>query len=181
MTPGADVRAIDALREWLASLTTYRSEANESLSGFRVDISRGIEWVNEQLHLWQRAIRVCDDKVVQAKAELSAKRFPNFDGRMPDTTVEERNLRRAQARLDHATEKVAVCRRWLGQLPKVVDEVFTGPANRLANLLDADVPRLAAELQRRVESLERYTEQRTDFAPTTSSHTTLPPSPEATS
>ena len=180
MTPGADVRAIDALREWLAALATYRSDAAESLSGIRVEISRGLEWVSEQLHLWQRAIRVCEDEVVQAKAELSAKRFPNYDGRMPDTTVEERNLRRAQAKLEHAENQVRVCRKWIGQLPKLVDEAFSGPANRLANLLDAEVPRGAALLERRVEALERYTEQRTDYAATPQAGSPSPPTPTTT-
>lgn len=173
----ADVRDIDVLREWLAALATYRSEAGEALVGLRVEIGRGIEWVNEQLHLWQRSIRKFDDAVVQAKAELAAKRFPDFNGRMPDTTVEERNLRRAVARLEHAQEQVVVCRRWLTALPKVVDEVFHGPAQRLANLLEADLPRGAAVLDRRIDALERYANLRTDYSGSGSSAPPAPPPP----
>ena len=159
----ADVRALDALRDWLAALATYRSEATEALVALRVEIGRGTEWVHEQLHLWQRSIRRFDDAVVQAKADLAAKRFPDAGGRMPDTTVEERNLRRAVAKLELAHEQVATCRRWLNALPKLVDEVFHGPAQRLQNLLEADVPRGAAVLDRRIEALERYTGGRTDY------------------
>lgn len=169
----ADVRDIDALREWLAALATYRSDANESLTTLRVEINRGIEWVNEQYHLWQRSIRRFDDTVVQAKADLAAKKFPDVNGRMPDTTVEERNLRRAVAKLEHAQEQVEKCRRWLTSLPKTVDEVFHGPAQRVANLLDIDVPRGAAVLDRRIEALERYAELRTDY----SASAPLPPPP----
>lgn len=160
----ADVRDIDTLREWLAALATYRSDAGEALVGLRVEVGRGIEWVNEQLHQWQRSIRRFDDAVVQAKADLAAKRFPDVNGRMPDTTVEERNLRRAVAKLEHAQEQVAVCRRWLARLPKVVDEVFHAPAQRLANLLETDVPRGAAVLDRRIDALERYANLRTDYS-----------------
>ena len=137
----ADVRDLEALREWLAALATYRADANEALIALRVDINRGVEWVNEQYHLWQRSIRRFDEAVVQAKADLSAKKFPDVNGRMPDTTVEERNLRRAVARLEHAQEQVEACRKWMTTLPKLVDEIFHGPAQRLANLLDTDVPR----------------------------------------
>lgn len=175
MTPGADVRAIDALRDWLAALATYRSEAAEAVSGIRLEIGRGVEWVHEQLRLWQSSIRKCEDEVVQAKAELAARRFPDFDGRMPDTTVQERNLKRAQAKLDHATEQVAVCRRWLTQLPKEVDEIFTGPGALLANFLDADVPRGAALLDRRIDALERYIGTRTDYSATPNAP--APPTP----
>lgn len=160
----ADVRDIDALREWLAALATYRSDANEALTALRVEINRGVEWVNEQYHQWQRSIRRFDDAVVQAKADLAAKKFPDVNGRMPDTTVEERNLRRAVAKLEHAEEQVKRCRRWMTELPKLVDEVFHGPAQRLANLLDIDVPRGAAVLERRAEAIERYAELRTDYS-----------------
>lgn len=175
----ADVRDIDALREWLAALATYRAEATEALTMFRVDINRGIEWVNEQYHLWQRSIRRFDDAVVQAKADLSAKKFPDVNGRMPDTTVEERNLRRAVARLEHAHEQVEKCRRWLTTLPKTVDEVFHAPAQRLANLLETDVPRGAAVLERRIEALERYAELRTDYSASAPLPSSTPPPPPA--
>ena len=170
----ADVRDLEALREWLAALATYRADANEALTALRVDINRGVEWVHEQYHLWQRSIRRFDDAVVQAKAELAAKRFPDVNGRMPDTTVEERNLRRAVAKLEHAHEQVATCRKWFVTLPKLIDEVFHGPAQRLANLLEGDVVRGAALLDRRIESLEQYAGLRTDFS---SSAPVSPPPP----
>lgn len=172
----ADVRDINALREWLAALATFRSDAAESLTAIRVEINRGIEWVHEQYSLWQRSIRRLDDAVVQARADLAAKRFPDVNGRMPDTSVEERNLRRAVARLEHAHEQVETCRRWMNTLPKLVDEIFHGPAQRLANLLDLDVPRGAAVLDRRVEALERYAEVRTDYS---ASGSATPPPPPA--
>ena len=178
MNQSADVRAIDALRQWLAALSTYRSDAGEALAGIRLEIGRGAEWVNEQLHLWQRSIRKFEDAVVQAKAELAARRFPDFDGKMPDTTLQERNLKRAIAHLEAAQEKVVVCRRWLTQLPKVIDEIFTGPASRMSNCLEQDVPRGMADLTRRVESLERYSELRTDFSPVTAVSPPPPPTTE---
>jgi hypothetical protein len=182
MAAGADVRSIDALREWLAALATWRSDTAEALSGVRMEINRGCEWVTEQMHLWQRSIRSLEDAVVQAKAELTAKQFPGYDGRMPDTTVEERNLRRAKARLEHAHDQVAVCRKWAAQLPKMIDELFSGPANRLANFLDSEVPRGSATLSRRVEAAERYAGLRTDFAATPSAPLpTSPPPPTETS
>ncbi len=172
----ADVHDLEALREWLAALATYRADANEALTALRVDINRGVEWVNEQYHLWQRSIRKFDDAVVQAKADLSAKKFPDMNGRMPDSTVEERNLRRAVARLEHAQGQVETCRKWKTTLPKLVDEIFHGPAQRLANLLDTDVPRGAAVLDRRIEALERYAELRTDYS---ASGSVSPPPPPA--
>jgi hypothetical protein len=95
MNPGAEVTDVEVLRDWLASLSTYRSEVQEAMSTFRAELQRSQAWVSEQLQLWQRAVRKRDDAVVQAKSALAQKRFTDFSGRMPDTTVEERQLRRA--------------------------------------------------------------------------------------
>jgi len=168
MADSADVRAIDALREWVAALAIFRHEAEESLAGIAMEIRRGIDWVGQQQDLWQRAVRDREEAVVQAKAELAARKFPNWDGRMPDTTVQERNLRRAKARLEHAEDQVALCRKWMVGLPRMIEETYSGAGHRLQMTIEGDVARGAADLQWRIEALERYAETRPDFAPTPS-------------
>jgi len=175
MSIGADVREIDSLREWLAAAAVYKVESQESLASIQLEIRRGIDWVGQQLDHWQRSIRDREDAVVQAKAALSAKRFPGPTGRMPDTTVEERNLRRSLARLEHAQEQVAKCKKWLVNLPKIVDETFSGAGHRFALLLEGDVAKGLALLQRQIESLEQYAGTRADFSSTPS--TTAPGAP----
>ena len=68
---GADVASIEALRDWLAALAVYRDEVGESLAGVQIEVRRGLEWVAEQLALWQRAVRDCEEEVTQRKAELA--------------------------------------------------------------------------------------------------------------
>jgi len=169
MAAGADVRAIDALREWLAALSIFKHEAEESLASVQMEIRRGIDWVGLQLDLWQRAVREREEAVVQAKAELAGRKFPNWDGRMPDTTVQERNLRRAEARMEHAQDRVQRCRKWLIGLPRMIEETYSGAGHRLQMTIEGDVGRGVADLQRRIEALERYSELRPDFAPAPSS------------
>jgi hypothetical protein len=180
MADQADVRSIDAVQEWHAALTNYGYTLSEAMSGVEVEIYRANEWLHEQLSRWQRAIRDCEEEVVQAKAELSARKFPGFDGRMPDTTVQEKNLRLAKAKLEHAEDTVVAIRGWIGRLPKVIDEVYRGPAHRLVNFLDADLPRALAVLSRRIEALESYAGLRADYAPgpSQSSITAIPDSRE---
>ena len=173
MSPGADVRSIDSLREWIAAAQVFGHDAGEALGGTQMEIRRAFDWIAEQGHLWDRACRVGEQEVAQAKAELAARRFPNFDGKMPDTTVQERNLRRAEDRLEHAREQVLKCRAWAGRLPKIVEESFTGRGRRLQNFLEGELPRTLGQLVRRVEALERYADLRTDY---TSAPSALPPS-----
>ncbi|WP_316311672.1 hypothetical protein, partial [Clavibacter michiganensis] len=127
-------------------MAEYRDAAADAVAGINQEIRRGYDWIDQQLSLWQRAVRDCEEEVTQAKAELAARKFPGWDGKMPDTTLQERNLRRAKARLEHAEDKVTVCRKWAGALPKQVDETYSGAGHRLSTVLDVDVARGLAVL-----------------------------------
>lgn len=179
----ADVRSIDALRDWYAALTGYGEMLSESLAGVELEIRRGFEWLSEQLGRWQQAVRECEDEVVQAKAELSTRKFPGYDGREPDCTVQERNLLRAKARLEYAADQVARVRSWMGRLPKMVDEVYRGPSHRLLGFLETDLPKSLAVLGRQIEALDSYAGLRADYAPAPSGTTVTnpPPAPQPAS
>jgi hypothetical protein len=161
----ADVRSIAAVIDWRADLTNYSDLLAEATAGVDLEIRRAYDWLEEQLAKWRRAIRECEEEVVRAKAELSQRKFQTWDGRDPDCTVQEKNLRLAKARLEHAEEKVELTRRWIGRLPKLIDETFTGPSRRLKTMLEVDVPNALAELARRITALETYASLRPDYAP----------------
>jgi hypothetical protein len=175
MADGADVRSIDAVRDWQAALADYGDTLAEALAGVELEIRRAHDWLGEQLSRWQWAVRECEEDVVRAKAELSQRKFPNWDGREPDCTVQEKNLRIAKGRLEHAQDQVAKCRQWLGRLPKMIDESYVGPSRRLANFLEAELPKALADLARRIASLESYSGLRADYAPAPSAAAASPP------
>jgi hypothetical protein len=173
----ADVRSIDALREWHAALATYSAGLADALAGVDMEIRRAHDWLGEQLSRWQNAVRECEEEVVQAKAELSARKFPGWDGREPDTTVQEKAVRKAKAKKEHAEDQVALVRSWMARLPKLVDEAYTGPSRRLGNMLEADLPKALAALVRQVGALDSYAGVRPDFAPGPSLSAPAPPGP----
>lgn len=181
MSDNADVRSIDAVRDWHAALTTYAEGLAEALAGIALEIRRAYEWLGEQQVRWQRAVRDCEEDVTRAKAELAQRKIPTWDGREPDCTVQEKNLQKAKARLAHAEEQVMKCRQWLSRLPKYIDEVYTGAARRLSNFLDSELPKGQAELARRIAALESYAGLRPDYAPgpSTTSVTAAPVNPGA--
>ena|SRR5579872_4034905 len=168
MAEAADVRSIDSVREWHAALAEYGDILAESLAGVELEIRRAHDWLEEQLGRWQRAIKDCQEDVTRAKAELSQRKFKTFDGREPDCTVQEKALRLAKAKLEHAEDQVAKCRQWIGRLPKMVDELYVGASRRLSNFIEAELPKSLADLGRRVAALESYANLRPDYAPTPS-------------
>lgn len=174
----ADVRSIAAVIDWRADLTNFGDSLAEAMAGVDLEIRRAYDWLEEQLSLWKKAIRDYEDEVTRAKAELAQRKLPRWDGREPDCSVQEKNLRLAKARLEHAEEKVEVVRRWLGRLPKMVDEMFTGPSRRLKSMLEADLPVALAELARRIASLESYAQLRPDYAPLSAAGEATNPTPQ---
>ena len=157
MNPGADVQAIDALQDWHNAVVLFREEALDALSSINMEVRRAFDWVDEEGKAWKQEARLAEQEVVQAKAELNRKKTPNFDGRIPDTSVEEENLARAKSRLRFAEDQIDVCRKWAVKLPKMVSEEYEGPARRLGNCLEADLPVAIAHLAARIEALHRYT------------------------
>jgi hypothetical protein len=165
----ADVRSIEALRDWYAALTGYSEVLAEALAGVEMELRRAREWLDDQRRSWQQAVRDCEDEVTRAKAELSQRKMPTWDGRDPDCTVQEKNLRRAKARLEHAEEQVEKCAHWMRKFPQMVDEIYNGKAQRLSNFLEDDLAKGLAVLSRRLASLEAYSGIRPDYAPAPSS------------
>ena len=161
----ADVRSIAAIREWLAALKEYREAGEGMLVGVDMEIRRGLDWVADQGSSWARAVKQSEQELWQAKQDLNARKSPDWSGREPDTTVQERAVRRAAARLEQAQEQVQKCKTWLQRLPKLIDETYRGSANRLSLFLEGDLERAMALLQRQVGSLEAYAGERPDFAP----------------
>jgi len=152
----ADVRSIEELREMHASVCRFRTEAQDALASVDLIIRRAADYLSDQLTFWQAAVRRCEEEVFQANQELKQRQYVGFDGRVPDTTVQEKNLQRAKDRLRYAEEKVTTVRRWMTRLPKQVAEVYDGPSRQLSATLEAELPRALALLERRIQSLEAY-------------------------
>ena len=175
MNPGADVQAIDALQDWHNALCLFRDEALDALGSINLEIRRAFDWIEEEKKAWQQEVRVAEDEVYQAKAELKQRKTPDFGGRIPDTSVQEKALARAKARLEYAEEQIDVCRRWAAKLPKLISEEYEGPSRRLGTFLDMDLAKAIADLSSRIEALHRYTQVQPASAPPAPAAPETPP------
>ncbi|MBM4068841.1 MAG: hypothetical protein FJ271_07830 [Planctomycetes bacterium] len=155
MAGSAEVASLQALIDWKASLCTFTAEAKEALSSLAMEVQHTLAWLEEQLKYWTSMVRKCEEEVFQAKLELSRRKMMRIGDRPPDTTEQERALRRARERLEHAEEKVEYCRHWLRQLPEDISD-YEGPARQLGAILEADMPKADALLGSKIASLEAY-------------------------
>lgn len=158
MGPTAHVTETEALVHFRATLGVFAHQAGDALTTIAEDIRRTFSFLDEQLHRWTAAVRQAEDDVIQAKNELARKKMMRIGDRKLDTTDQEKALRRAQARLEHAQEKLDAARRWLRELPDELTN-YEGPSRQLQAVLETDVPRMVATLDRKIASLEEYLRQ----------------------
>ncbi len=157
MNAGADVRSLDALRDWHAAVVDFRGRAQNALTSLTMSLQRAADWLADQRRHWQREIRKAEDAVYEARTALRNKQYQDWGGKKPDTTVEEKALARATARLQFAEERLEATRQWERNLPGVIQDTCEGPIRNLGSFLDGDLPRALALLARQVEALEGYT------------------------
>lgn len=157
MSESANVLSLTALADWQAALSSYVEILAEGLAGIELELRRVDNWLEEQAAYWRRMVRQREEEVTRARAELSQRQFPGWDGRVPDCTVQRKNLQRALARLDHARAQVERVRGWQIRLPKIIDEVYRGAAHRLQRMLESVIPSALEDLQARRAALEAYT------------------------
>jgi hypothetical protein len=155
MSGSAQVNSIDAIQTLREALAGFRADAAKALEAAEQDVRHFFDWLDDQQKHWKKAVRECEEHVLRAKTELVAKRYTRMDGRGEPTTEKEVALKKAQARLRYAEEKVQNCRRWANVLPRAVTE-YEGPARQLAGMLDTEVRHAMALLDHKLETLDAY-------------------------
>ena len=158
MGPAAHVTETEALVDFRAMLCTFADQAKDALGIIDHEIQRTYSFLDEQMRGWQVAVRQAEDEVIQAKIELNQRRNQRIGDRKPDTTFQEKALRKAQAKLEFSQDKLAATKRWQRDLPHELMN-YEGPARQLQNALDGQLPRMLAFLERKIASLDAYLKQ----------------------
>ncbi len=153
MAETARVTSIDALRDLRAALCDFALESREALCATELEIRHTLDWLHDQAKYWQRQVRLRGEELVRAKAELYRRKHSDADRR--GTTEPEIVYEKARRRLAEAETKLENTRRWAAALPQAIAE-YEGPARQLGGMLEADLSRGLALLDRKVEALEAY-------------------------
>jgi len=151
----AQVQSLEKLLDFQASLATYAHHAKEALCSIDMEIRRMQDWLEERLQSWHVEVRRAEEEVFKAKQELARRKLIRVGDRPADTTEQEIVLAKAMQRLRYAEEKQAACRRWLRDLPEAIAE-YQGRAVNYQTILESDVPRMSAFLDRKMDLLEAY-------------------------
>lgn len=153
----ADVRSIDAIDRFRASLVEFIDGGRNALTEAECDIEKTIGWLErERSPHWARQIRKRQELVSRAKSELYRKQTQSSakDSR-PSVIDEKRALRRAIERFEEAQRRKLATKRWIRSLQREL-ALYKGNVSSLSATLDRDLPHAVGLLKKMTENLDLY-------------------------
>ncbi|HUS92945.1 MAG TPA: hypothetical protein VM695_13885 [Phycisphaerae bacterium] len=157
MAEFARVASIDDLRALRAGLLRFLEAVEQAAVEADVSIERTLEWLRrDQAAHWKGQVRRCRENVQRAKRALELKKMvPTASGLPPSTVDQEGALAAARRRLDEAEQKLRAVGVWVQRLEKQ-RIAYKASMGSVRALIDSDLPKAVAELDRMLESLDAY-------------------------
>jgi hypothetical protein len=155
--PDARITDVAALADFRAALAEFALAASQALTDIHLELRRALDWItNDRGVHWQSEVRRSADLVARAKDELVHSRtYKKVGDNTPSCIEEKKAVEMAKRRLEHAEQKVQAVRHWTLAARRAVDE-FQGPVQQLMGMIDGDIPRAVALLERMSIALEQY-------------------------
>ncbi len=153
----ARVTNVAALDDFRVALANFAVMVRQALIDLEMESQRALDWISQDRAThWKTEARRSSDLLARAKDELvNARTFKRVDNYVPSCIEEKKQVDLAKRRLEHSEQKMEAVRRWSMAAPRAVDE-FRGPVQQLMSMLDGDIPRAMAVLQRMSAALELY-------------------------
>lgn len=156
MDSQAQVGSVDVFRDFRAVYSKFGDSARNALVAAELEIRRMLDWLEkDQIAYWKAEIRRREEKVNEAATALHRKRITAAFGNVAADSEEILMLRRAQAKLAQAEEKLKEVKQWYITVEQAIQE-YRGPVQQLNNLLDSGVPRALSSLDRMTDVIESY-------------------------
>ncbi len=154
---GARVDSVDALKHFRVALWKFAEAANVALGDAEGEVQRTLMWLQTELPtFWEGQIRKRHDLVNRCKEAVRQKKlFKDSTGRTQSAVDEEKQLLKAQRRLEEAEQRLGNTKRHAMKLQREL-HMYKGGVMRLSTNVTGDLPTAVALLDRMVESLEAY-------------------------
>jgi len=155
MPQKAQVRSVDALDSFRASLVVYLSQARPALEEVAAEVVRTRVWLEtEQRTYWENQVRRRRKELEQAQAALFSARIGNL---RHESSAELMTVQRAKRAFDEAETKLRVLKKWNqdfeGRVQPMVKQM-----EKLHTVLSNDMVKAVAYLAQALNTLAAYAE-----------------------
>jgi hypothetical protein len=157
MSQGANVRSVDAIRDFKVALINFAEEAQNALASVEMEIRQIRNWLlRDQLSFWQAQIKRGQERVSTTRADLFRRKISQSNSDAISDTEQREAVRDAERKLREAEEKVIMIKKWIPILEHALSEYhsqsqplgdrLTGRFVATLNLLDRTLDTLDAYL-----------------------------------
>lgn len=156
MTDSANVRSLEAVREFRPALLSFAEDARAAMESLRTEVHRTLEWIDhDRPAYWKEEARKSSDAVSEARSALSKKQVIAAGADRPYAYDEKKALERAKRRFETAMRKQKAVREWAMKTHRATDEYATSLA-RIEQVFSNEVPLVMGLLERMIAALESY-------------------------
>jgi hypothetical protein len=152
----ASVHSVEALKDLRAAFALFAEDAQAALGAVEMEIRRTVQWLQHDRKLyWQDQIKRRRELVAQAQAEVFRRKLAQTSDLRPAFSEQKEILRKAEASLRDAEQRVIAVKKWETALQLAILE-YHASSRRITDLARGDVPRASALLESLVDKLEAY-------------------------
>ena len=155
MAHSANIRSLDAVKDFKAALAKFGDQVKQSLISAHADMRKGIQRLQtDHYAYWQHEEKKWSRKLAEAKSELYRAENESRDTRT-SPVLERKAVDRAQQRIDECRRKMERVKHWVRTLEKEA-ALCQSQLQQLDEMVEADLPRTAAKVDRMMQSIESY-------------------------
>jgi hypothetical protein len=156
MSKSANVRSIQALKDFRIAFCNFADDTRGALGGVEMEIKKFRDWIErDQLSYWQMQVKKRQEILMDARAALHKKKLAAGKSDAVSDSEEKENLRIAQRRLRAAEEKVDLVKKLIPQFHHAVAEYHSN-AQPLADHMSGGFERSLGRLTAMIDALESY-------------------------
>jgi len=152
----ANVRSVDAIEAVRAALASLREQLEQAVDMVDIEMRRVLDWLeHDRPGYWRRQLRDANDGVTEARAALHRCLMYPINDERPSCYEERADLKKAEAHLRYCDEKSERLRHWIREVRHEMFE-YEGRISQLNEIIEFDVPRAIAILDRLLVNLQEY-------------------------
>ena len=163
MSADGNARVLDlkAIEHFKSVLVGFGETLKATIMEADSEIGRAINWLEtDRIQHWRHQIRKRQELIAMAKSELYRKQMQGSDkdGR-PSVVDEKRKLQQAVRSLEVAQQKLETCKKWRNRLEREY-AMYKGQTSSLGTIAEKNVPDGVARLDRMLDNLEQYVNEK---------------------
>ena len=156
MSSPAQVRSIASIESFRHALLDFGHRMDEALVELGGQMRRAVDWIEQdQPSYWRHQAREADDAIHETKMNLERCLLNRVADQRPACREQREELKMARVRREFCRAQIERVRHWRRALKHEIFE-YEGRIGQLKRVLEQDIPRAIANLEKILRQLEAY-------------------------